>query len=183
MAETGASCSRRFLHGERISLEAFVAAYSDSLVRFAYSILRSAPAAEDVAAEAIAILFAKPRHFPDEARLRAYLYKTVRSKAMDYLRRHKNETPLEDLENVLGGGDPAQSLLKKERDAAVYACLQRLPEQYRQVLVLTYFEDFSVREVCAITKLSSKQVYNLLTRARSSLKRELEKEGISNEDL
>jgi len=183
MAEIGASSCRRFLRGEEISLEEFIRQYSDALVRFAYSIVRNAAAAEDVAAEAIAVFYMKGKHFPDEVHMRAYLYKIAHSKAMDHLRRHRREAPLEDVENVLGSGDPEQSVMTKERDRTVYRCLQRLPDRYRQVLQLAYLDGFSVKDICSITGRSSKQVYNLLARARTSLKKELEKEGISHEDL
>ena len=61
--------------------------------------------------------------------------------------------------------------------------MQQLPEQYRQVLQLTYFDGFDVEQITVITKKSKKQVYNLLTRARSSLGKLLIKEGISDEDI
>lgn len=183
MAEIGASSCRRFLRGEEISLEEFIRKYSDALVRFAYSFVRDSAAAEDIAAEAIAVFYIKAKHFPDEVHMRAYLYKTVRSKAMDHLRRHRGEVPLEDVENVLGSGDPEQSVMIRERDRAVYRCLQRVPDRYRQVLQLAYLEGFSVKDICSITHRSAKQVYNLLARAKTSMKQELEKEGISHEDL
>ena len=183
MAEIGASCSRRFLRGEAITLEEFIVKYSDALVRFAYGFVRDAAAAEDVAADSIALFYMKAKHFPDEQHMRAYLYKIGRSRAIDYLRHHKHQVPLEDVEAVLGTGSPEQDTIKKERDAVVYLCLLRLPEQYRTVLQLSYLEGFPVKEVCSIMKKSSKQVYNLLARAKASLKAELEKEGISREDL
>ena len=183
MAEIGASSYRRFLPGETTTLERIISTYSDALVRFAYSFVRNSAVAEDVAAESIAIFYLKGKHFPDEIHMRAYLYKVVRSKAMDYLRRHRREVPLDDVENVLGSGDPEAQLRTEERDEALYRCLQQLPDQYRQALQLAYFDGFSVKEICAVTKRSPKQVYNLLARARSSLKEKLEKEGISHEDL
>lgn len=183
MAEIGASSYRRFLQGERQALEEFIIQYSDALVRFAYNFVRNSAAAEDVAAEAIAIFCLKRKHFPDENHMRAYLYKITRNKAMDYLRRHKREVPLDDVENVLGAGDPQRDFLKKERDAALYRCMQQLPEQYREVLQLHYFDCFSISGICAVTNKNSKQVYNLLSRARNALKQFLEKEGITYEDL
>ena len=182
MAEIGASSYRRFLAAQG-DIGALVQTYSDALVRFAYSYVRSLDVAEDLAAEAIAVLLFKKKQFPDEAHLRAYLYKILRNKALDYLRRHRDVLPLEDVENILGGGDPQQDLLLKERNAALYRCMQKLPEQYRQVLQLTYLEDFSIPEVCTILGRTNKQVYNLLSRARSALKEHLEKEGITHEDL
>lgn len=183
MAEIGASSCRRFLRGEKITLEEFIVKYSDALVRFAYGFVRDAAAAEDVAADSIAVFYMKAKHFPDEQHMRAYLYKIARSKAIDRLRRHRNEVPLEDVDAVLGSGSPEQDAIRNERDRIMYRCLLRLPQQYRAVLQLAYLEGFSVQEICAIMKQSSKQVYNLLARAKASLKAELEKEGISREDL
>ena len=42
---------------------------------------------------------------------------------------------------------------------------------------------FSVEEICAIMSRSKKQVYNLLSRAKASLKTLLEKVGITYEDI
>lgn len=182
MAEIGASSYRRFL-ARQGDVGVLVQTYSDALVRFAYSYVRSAEVAEDLAADALATIIFQGKSFPDEGHLRSYLFKILRNKAMDYLRHHRDTVPLEDLENILGGGDPQGDLLRKERNGAVYRCLQKLPEQYRLVLQLAYLEGFSVPEVCTVLRKTPKQIYNLLSRAKSVLKTELEKEGITREDL
>jgi DNA-directed RNA polymerase specialized sigma24 family protein len=51
------------------------------------------------------------------------------------------------------------------------------------VLLLHYIERFSVQQICTILGKSSKQIYNLLARAKTALKEILIKEGISHEDL
>ena len=183
MAEIGASSYRRFQQDKEAILDQLLITYSDALVRYAYSMVHQSAAAEDIAAESIAIMLTKKRHFRDEGHIRAYLYKTAHHKSVDYLRQHRNQVPLSDVENVLGSGDPELDAIKKERNCAVYRCMQALPGQYRQVLQLAYFDGFAVRDICAITAKSAKQVYNLLSRARASLKELLEKEGISYEDI
>ncbi len=182
MAEIGASSYRRFLLGEDRALEQFVEAYSDALVRYAAGFV-GLSAAEDVASEAIALLLFKKKHFPDEERMRAYLYKIARSRAVDHLRRSRDTVPLEEVEAVLGGGDPLPQLLRRERSEGLWRCLGRLPKQYREVLSLGYLDGFEIRQICTILGKSPKQVYNLLARARSALKELLEKEGITYEEL
>ncbi len=182
MAEIGASSYRRFLQGDESGLNAFVAEYSDALVRYAAGFVGAA-AAEDLAAEAMALFLYKRKTFPDEWRMRAYLYKIVRSKSMDYLRRHKDTVPLEDVQAVLGQGDPLSDILRRERNEVLRRCLCQLPGQYREVLTLAYLEDFQIREICTVMGRTSKQVYNLLSRAKTALKDLLEKEDISYEDL
>ena len=183
MAEFGASSYRRVQQDQETILDRVLTTYADALVRFAYSLVHHAEVAEDIAAESIAIMLTKRRNFRDEDHMRAYLYQIAHHKAMDHLRRNRHIMPLEDVENVLGSGDPQHDLIERERNESIYRCMQTLPEQYRQVLQLAYFDGFAVKEICMITKRTSKQVYNLLARARASLKELLVKEGITYEDI
>ena len=182
MAETGASSYRRFLRLDENALDQILVTYSDALVRFAYSFVQNAAVAEDIAAESIAVLLTRYKHFRDENHLRAYLYKVARNKAMDHLRR-QDTVPLEDVEQVLGSGDPEMELMESERNESIYRCMQRLPRQYRQVLQLAYFDGFCIQDISRITHKNTKQVYNLLARAKAYLKGLLEQEGITHEDI
>ena len=183
MSEFGESSYRRFLQGDRQALEEMVRTYSDALVRFAYSYVKSSNVAEDVAEECFAVLFMRRKHFAYEPQLRAYLYKVARSKCIDYLRRHKHEVPLEDVENVLSFGSTEEGYFRRYRDEKLYVCMQALPDQYREVLQLTYLSGFSMEQTSRIMGKNRKQVYNLLARAKVTLRLLLEKEGITYEDL
>lgn len=168
---------------EAVSLETVIRTYSDPLVRFAYGFVLSASVAEELMEDALADVLFRDKKFEDEAHFRAYLYKAVRHRCLNYLRFHRKLVPLEDVEGVLFYGDLEADTIRMERDRTVYTCLQKLPLQYRQVLMLMYFEEFSVDQISTILSRSKKQVYNLLARAKASLKTELEKVGITYEDL
>ena len=183
MSEYGESSYRRFLQGDKNALEDLISTYSDELVRFAYNYVKSEAVAEDVASDVFATLFMKGRRFTEADKLRAFLYKMTRNRAIDYLRRHRNELPLEDVESVLSVPGAEERILQKERDEALRRCLGLLPQQYREVLELTWFEEFSNEQVASILGKSAKQVYNLRSRAKIALKELLEKEGITREDL
>ena len=166
-----------------ISLETIIRTYSDSLVRFACCYVASPDIAEELIEDALTDVLLRDKRFEDEAHLKAYLFKAVRHRCLNFLRFHRKFVPLEDVEGALFAGDLEEDVIKKERDRAVFACLQELPLQYRQVLTLAYFDSFSISEICAIMSRSSKQVYNLLNRAKTSLKTSLEKVGITYEDI
>ena len=133
--------------------------------------------------DAFAHLIAKGGEFAQEAAVRAWLYKVVHNKAILYLRRHKKEVPLQDVEQVLSGGSLEADLLRRERNEILYLCLQKLPPDYRQALQLRYLEDFSPAQIARITGQSSKRVYNLLQRGRITLREYLIEEGVSCEDI
>ena len=183
MPDYGESSYRRFLQGDKTALENLLCAYSDALVRFAYSYVKSSAIAEDVVADSFAALLVKKRNIPDDDHLRAYLYKTTRNGCMNYLRRYRRDVPLCDVENVLESGDTQSTLWHSERDKLLYRCMQTLPKDYREVLQLSYIDGFSIPEVCDMMGKNTKQVYNLLARAKSALKELLQKEGITHEDV
>ena len=177
---------RAFWAGDTAALEMLVREYSDGLIRFAYCYVKNAAVAEDIMEDAFAALIVKRRRFDDGENLRAYLYKMVRNKCVDYMRLRKKQVPLEDIQQVLTADaeiNAETSLLRKENAKAVYQALQSLPAQYREVLYLTYYENYSVEAAACMLRKSKKQIYNLLHRAKASLKDLLVKEGISYENL
>jgi RNA polymerase sigma-70 factor (ECF subfamily) len=102
---------------------------------------------------------------------------------VDYLRRHRRQVSLEDMEIILHTPCPSEDLITRERNALLYRSLQDLRQPYRVVLQLHYIDEFSIPQICSILGKSTKQVYNLLNRARVALKETLEKEGMTYEDL
>ena len=177
---------RRFLDGDNRALEELVREYSDALIRFAYCHVKDSVIAEEITEDAFAALIIKRRQFDNADNLRAYLYKTVRNKCLDYLRFHRWHVPLADVERVLaidGEAETENALLRKENRRAVYEALQKVKPRYREVLYLTYFEERTIDETARLLRRTKKQTYNLLHRAKTSLKELLIKEGIFYENL
>lgn len=184
MSDKGFSLYIQYLDGDEGALEALVRRYSDPLIRFAYCYVQSAAEAEDIMEDTVVALILKRKRLTDGDALHGYLYKTARNKAIDCLRRRsRRDVPLEDVENVLTAGDLEADVSRRARNQTVYRCMQALPEQYKEVLHLTYFEGFSPAEVSHILKRSPKQVYNLLSRSKNALRELLTKEGITHEEL
>ena len=176
--DVGTELYLQYVSGNADALGQLVEMYSDGLVRFAYCFVASSDVAEDVMEETFATVVATKRRFSPRATFKNYLYKIARTKCIEYIRFHRRFVPLNDLENVLVFDDVEADVEKLEVKRALYKCLQRLPREYRDVLQLAYLEGFETQEICAIMRKNTKQVYNLLARAKQSLKNLLEKEGI-----
>ncbi len=181
MAEHG-SCQKIYPNDPEV-LEKLIHTYSDALVRYAYCQMGNAAAAEDIMEDAFAALLFQKLSFHSMEQVRSWLYKCVHGKAVDYRRKHWREVPLCDVENVLSISSMEENYEQRERSTLVYRCMQYLPTQYRQVLALNYFDGFSVPEICQILDRNPKQIYNLLSRAKSTLKEILLKEGFCYEEL
>ena len=68
--------------------------------------------------------------------------------------------------------------------SAVAACLAlivgEMNPDYREVLYLTYFEGMSYAQAAEVTGKTVKQITNMVYRGKESLRRLLEREGITN---
>ena len=72
---------------------------------------------------------------------------------------------------------PELNILREERNRQLYKALSQLKEEYRQILILLYFEDMSHEEAGRVMQKNRKQIYNLAERGRSALREQLERMG------
>lgn len=82
--------------------------------------------------------------------------------------------PLEDYMEMLTFASPESESL--------FAEVMRLPEKYRIVIHLFYYEDYSVREISRILKISESNVKVRLNRGRKMLKQALQEEWDDEND-
>ena len=66
---------------------------------------------------------------------------------------------------------------EEPKDSQLFEAVMQLPEKYRTVIHLFYYEELSVEEIGKITKSKASTVRTRLTRARRELKNLLDKEG------
>ena len=144
--------------------------YKDTVYRIAYTYLRNQADAEDVSQDTFLKLYLREVPFPDDGAEKAWLI-CVTINACHNLRRsvwHKNraEMPADIAERLT---TPAET--------ALYAAVFSLPEKYRVVVLLYYYEEYSVKEIAQITGRNLSTIQTQLERARKKLKLKLEQKG------
>ena len=173
----------RYIKGDEDALNDLVKNCSGALIRFAYCYVPDSAAAEEIVEDAIVALIMKRKQLDSEVAFRSYLFKITKNMAINYLRKWRKTVPLEDVQNILMTEDMDASYSRRARNELIYIQIQSLPEQYRKILHLTYYEDFSLEQAGKIMGKSMKQVYNLHARAKEALKQRLIKEGLTHEEL
>lgn len=74
-------------------------------------------------------------------------------------------------------------ILAEEKQRALYSALGELNSDYRQVLLLCYFDNLSVKDIARLTAKKSRQVSDILYNAKKSLQAIITKGGIKYEIL
>lgn len=75
---------------------------------------------------------------------------------------------------------PPGRLAAAERNRILHCCMDEMNPDYREVLYLTYFEGMSYAQAAEVTGKTVKQITNLVYRGKESLRKLLEREGITN---
>ena len=184
--DNGASSYRRFLDGDDAALAEIVRDYRDGLILYLNGIVNNISVAEELMEETLFKLITKKPRFNAKYSFKTWLYTIGRNVAIDYIRQNSklSDTSFDDLENYIQDEYDLERLyIIEEQKIIVHRALKKLNTEYRQVLWLIYFEELSNIEAAAIMKKTSRQMKNLVYRAKTALKTELEKEDFLYEEL
>lgn len=135
----------------------------DAAMAPALRILRSVPAAEDVAAEVLARTYADWRRLAGESWLPAWVTRVSTNLAIDQVRRSKRRLP--EVHRAPSGE------LEVRLDLA--EAVARLPRRQREAVSLRYFADLSEQDVAALMDVSTGSVKKHVSRGLRSIRNDL----------
>ena len=154
----------------RLETEILMEKYKDHLFAVAFNICKNAADADDVVQDTFLQYHITDKQFENEQHIRAWLIRVAINKAkninMSFWRLSK--IPLEDYMETLTFETPEAENLFEE--------VLKLPEKYRIVIHLSYYEDYSIREIAQIINATESNVKVRLTRGRRLLKQVLKEE-------
>jgi RNA polymerase sigma-70 factor (ECF subfamily) len=176
--------------GDGQAFEVLVRTFGGRLLAVARRILRNEDDARDVVQTAYLSAFRGLESFEGGCQLSTWLHRIVVNAALMKLRsqRRKPEESIEVLlpafqedghhvEQFSDWTTPADELLEKaETRATVRGCIDRLPDQYRTVLILRDIEERSTQEVAEMLATTPTAVKVRLHRARQALSTLLRKQ-------
>ena len=165
-------------NGNTAAFQILYERYRDPIFRFAYRLLGSVEAAEDVAHDCFLSLIKEPGRFdPTRASLRTYLYAAARNLAAKRYHSLGRETAIDELAaepQTSERNEPIRRVLDNELAGEVERAIASLPPLQREALVLFEYEDLSLAEIAAIVGADSGAVKARLFRAREKLRVRLE---------
>ncbi|MBE6764604.1 MAG: sigma-70 family RNA polymerase sigma factor [Ruminococcaceae bacterium] len=147
-------------------IERVVSDYSKSLLRVAYTILRSTADAEDAVQETFLKLMTKCPRFENPEHEKAWLLRVTINISKNMLKRSSRKDIVIEEHKALSRDESTDTL------EAVLA----LPEKYSTVIHLFYYEGYQIKEIADILKLPSATVGTRLARARAILRSTLKGE-------
>ena len=170
----------RTLAGDRDAFSRIVSRYQVLICSLAYSRIGNLGMSEDVAQETFITAWKHLQLLREPEKLRAWLCGIVRNRVHKSLQREGRE-PVHDAEPLEAVDDsparealPSEQAISREEEAILWRSLERIPELYREPLILFYREHQSVEHVAGELELSEDAVKQRLSRGRKLLQEEVQ---------
>ena len=150
----------------------FYARHVDTVYRVCYIRMKNQMDAEDLTQETFLRAMNQPQLWQEEQHARAWLIVTASNLCKNALH-HWSRTKRDEVENweeALGTSNAPDS---QNEDSAVLSAVMNLPDQYKTVVYLFYYEGYSGAEIAGMLGKKETTVRSLLHRGRKLLSKSL----------
>ena len=167
------------IRGDQIAFQGLVEHYQNPVYTLAYRMLHNAHDAEDATQEIFLRVYTKLDTYDQTRKFSTWLFSVASNYCIDRIRRRRPLVPLDDMAYAIPStaDGPERLALQSELRDTMQQALARLPDHYRLVAVLRYWNDLSYQEIEHITGLSESAVKTRLHRARHMIAEALGQEG------
>ena len=143
--------------------------HMNAAYNYARYLSRDAVAAEDIVQDAFLRALRSFDNWRGEA-ARSWLLAIVRNATFDWVKANRRDIYLSGCDHISIDPDTPETLLLRARDVAMFrTTVERLPEPFREALMLRELEDLSYKEIVLITCVPMGTVMSRLARARNML--------------
>ncbi|MFG6496194.1 sigma-70 family RNA polymerase sigma factor [Fictibacillus sp. UD] len=147
--------------------------YGEEIKRLVYTFVKNWQHAEDITQEVYLSLYTKLDTFRGDSSVRSWIYTIAINKSKDFLKswsyRKLAFTDKFTINQKESAHSVEEGMISKNEDQLLYTAVLSLPLKYREVILLHYYKEFSVREICELLSMNESTVKTRLSRARKVL--------------
>lgn len=171
--------------GNRDAFNILFEKYQSKVINLAYNMLSDREDAFDAAQEVFVKVYKNMESFKENSSFTTWLYRITSNVCADMLRKRQRSAKsvsIDKMSEEFGGTDiqdtaptPEENAFLTERQRAVREAINELKDEYKIVITLCDIEEMSYDEIAEILKLPKGTVKSRINRARTALKKNLEK--------
>lgn len=173
----------RFLAGDDEAFHLLFRRHNARIAAYCMKLVRSRQIAEDLAQETwMRAIDLRGRPEKRERRIEnpaGFLIRIARNLCLDHLKLRKHHEPVDNLDERL---HPSYSMNERSSEEEIaLRCLDELPFEYREVLILNIYSGYPLEEIATILGKSPEAIWARASRARKKL-RAMVAEAIEQEE-
>lgn len=170
---------KRLKKGQEEAYIELIKLYGNRLLRTCFLMVRDEKEAEDLVQETFIKVFKYIKNFKGNSSLYTWIYKILQNTIRDSYRNKIITVAYEDYS--ASENNMEEMVINSENREKLKEELDKISFIYRQVLVLFYFDDFTIKEISGILDEKEGTIKSKLSRGRKILKESLVKGGESHE--
>jgi RNA polymerase sigma-70 factor, ECF subfamily len=166
----------RVLKGEREAFAALVDAYKGAIFNLAFRMTDSYQDADDLSQETFIRAYRNLRQFDPQKRFFTWIYTVSLNLIRSHLKKHGREMTRENTARnspeagIDQGALTEQGVMQAQEIRHLAICLQKLPADLREAVVLRFYQDLSFEEIASISGASLSAVKMRVYRGLEQLK-------------
>jgi RNA polymerase sigma factor (sigma-70 family) len=170
---------KKCLKGNTQAFEVIVTKYQELICAITFSGTADVQQSEELAHQTFINAWKNLSQLKDLSRFRPWLCSIARNNIRNFINKNQRDiiTKAEPMENIndraTDESGPLETAIKKEHKELVSDAIKQVPEQYRELLVLYYRQQQSVKQVALLLDLSEDVVKQRLQRGRKMIKEQL----------
>ena len=163
---------RKILQGEPEALEELLRIYYPLLFRYCLWHTPNRETAEDAVQEAVLKIIKYMGRYKNRGQFRSFAYKVTQNTCIDLARKRSVETvPIGAIECEIPYWENSFSFA--ESDVEMLRLTAKLPTELREVILLRYAHDLTIREIAELTDVPLRTAQSRLNRALKQIRKEL----------
>ena len=147
--------------------------YSQELMNISYGYTKDRDDSFDIIQNVFLKLFDTNKQFKNQNEEKYWLIRVTINESKDFLRKKKRITIIDEKTlDVVSNDDESKE--DNERLHRLSLLVKELPEKYKVVIILHYYDLLSIKEISNVLKITENAIKKRLERAREMLKKEME---------
>ena len=165
--------------GNESAFEKLYHIYYDRLFRFAMHIVKNEMCSEEVVSDVLLNIWKKKEKLPSITDLDAYLFRSVKNKALHYIDKENRRPQCEELsvtiEYIPDDSDPENMMIHDELNQILTDAVESLPEQCRIIFKLAREDELPYKKISKILGISVKTVDAQMRIAKQKIEKAINK--------
>lgn len=151
---------------------ACVEKYLNMVYRISFHYFGNREDAEDVSQDVFIKLYSCKKQFTNDDEMKAWLIRVTSNTCHNYFRNpfRKRRLELDEMEweKLSDSSSSEQDVINRK---VIFDAVMSLPEHYRIVVYLFYYEEYSISQISDVLKIKETTIQTRLSRAREKLKK------------
>lgn len=164
--------------------------YGNTLLRTAYLLVKDTYVAEEMVQDTFIIAFEKANQLQDPTKLKSWLTTILMNQCRARMRKwswknilvpfQQKQDEWQDSDDGKWDMNPEQILIRSDQNQQISQEIQMLDYKYKGVIILYYYNEWSIEEISQYIQQNKNTVKTRLARARQQLRERLDKEEIND---